>query len=600
MKTSKISSCEETVSTARQATQLYLIAVLVGLIGLNWATLSSRAQPSGNATPGAEVLTRGPVHEAFAGMVTFNPEPGIVISKAPPELIEEIPPEERPEGDNVSWIPGYWGWDDERTDFIWVSGTWRALPPGREWLAGYWGQTSGGYQWTSGYWADASARQTTYLPPPPATVEVGPNIAAPSVDYGWSPGCWIWYSGRYAWRPGYWALGRADWDWMPDHYVWTPRGYLFVGGYWDYPVQRRGIVFAPVYFQSSYYARRGYVYSPSIVISLGVFTDHLFLRPSYSHYYFGDYYGASYSQGGFYASFSFQSSHHGYDPFYSQQRWTHRQDRDWERRTEASFQYRRDHEAARPPRTYAAQNKLSSALSATERSQMQVAAPMAQVAKRTDGGMRFQSVAKAERQQLSNRGQEVQKSREQRRTLESRGEGPTAQKSGATYRPAKVEMPTSPIVAKPVKAFARTQAPPPVRSSPRPDLKRTPNPEPAAPAPNPERKRPQAQPWQPALQQKSSPGRNEVTPRETQAEPQPERRPERSGKPESQPPGQVRPGTPANDSQRQVRPESQRNIRAFEQPARQDSPVKLRPTPSEKGAGRLMKSDRPQEGQERP
>jgi hypothetical protein len=121
---------------------------------------------------------------------------------------------------------------------------------------------------------------------------------------------------------------------MPAHYVWTPRGHIFVGGYWDYPIQRRGIVFAPVYFESSYYARRGYVYSPRIVISLGVFSDHLFLRPSYSHYYFGDYYAPSYYQGGFYASFSFQSSRHGYDPFYSRQRWTHRRDRDWERRTE--------------------------------------------------------------------------------------------------------------------------------------------------------------------------------------------------------------------------------------------------------------------------
>ena len=102
-------------------------------------------------------------------------------------------------------------------------------------MAGYWGKTTQGYQWISGYWADATARETTYLPPPPATVEVGPNIAAPSMDYGWTPGCWVWYQGRYAWRPGYWAQGRADWDWIPAHYVWTPRGYIFVGGYLGLP-----------------------------------------------------------------------------------------------------------------------------------------------------------------------------------------------------------------------------------------------------------------------------------------------------------------------------------------------------------------------------
>ena len=34
--------------------------------------------------PGAEVLTRGPVHEAFAGTISFNPLPGIVVTAAPP------------------------------------------------------------------------------------------------------------------------------------------------------------------------------------------------------------------------------------------------------------------------------------------------------------------------------------------------------------------------------------------------------------------------------------------------------------------------------------------------------------------------------------
>jgi hypothetical protein len=571
MKTSKISSYKETVSTAGHPASGWLAAGLVVIIGLSSATGICWAQPSDGAVPGAQVLTRGPVHEAFAGMVTFNPEPGIVISKAPPELIEEMPPEERPEGDNVAWIPGYWGWDDERSDFLWVSGTWRALPPGREWMAGYWGETSQGYQWISGYWADASVRETTYLPPPPQTVEVGPNIAAPSLDYGWSPGCWVWYQGRYAWQPGYWAQGRADWDWMPSHYVWTPRGYIFVGGYWDYPVQRRGIVFAPVYFESSYYARRGYVYSPSIVISLGVFTDHLFLRPSYSHYYFGDYYAPSYYQGGFYASFSFQSSRHGYDPFYSRQRWTHRRDRDWERRTETSYQYRRDHEAARPPRTYAAQSSISVSVSATERSQMLVAAPIEQVAKRTEGGMRFQSVAKAERQQLAVRGKEVQRSREQRRTLEAKGEAPTARKSGETFQPTKVEMPRSPIVAKPVKELSRNQEPPEMQKAPKPDLKRQPKSEPAGRPQNVERTKTQPELSQPDAGRKSAPQREQVTPREKQVQPKPERRPEQPARPapaaaprndrkleraapaEAQPRANNSPGNPAEDSQRKAR-----------------------------------------------
>ncbi len=99
------------------------------------------AQPSpSNAEQGVQVLTRGPVHEAFAETVTFDAEPGIVVPKAPPAAIEELPPDQKPEGANVSWIPGYWAWDDERNDFLWVSGIWRDLPPGRQWLPGYWGK----------------------------------------------------------------------------------------------------------------------------------------------------------------------------------------------------------------------------------------------------------------------------------------------------------------------------------------------------------------------------------------------------------------------------------------------------------------------------
>ena len=159
-----------------------------------------------------------------------------------------MPPLQRPEGKNVSWIPGYWGWDDERNDFLWISGIWRALPPGRQWEPGNWGQSRQGVQWTSGYWADANATDIQYLPTPPATLEQGPNVAAPSPDQNWLPGCWVWQQNRYAWRPGYWAAGNQDWDWVPDHYVWSPSGYVFVDGYYDYSVPRRGVLFAPVYF----------------------------------------------------------------------------------------------------------------------------------------------------------------------------------------------------------------------------------------------------------------------------------------------------------------------------------------------------------------
>ncbi|MDO8541487.1 MAG: hypothetical protein Q7S40_13695 [Opitutaceae bacterium] len=543
---------------ARHASQRHAAAVLAVLIGLGWGVAICRAQPPNVDVQGAQVLTRGPVHEAFAGMITFNPEPGIVVPKSPPGLIEEVPPAERPEGDNVAWIPGYWAWDDERSDFLWVSGTWRALPPGREWMAGYWGQTRQGHQWISGYWADATVREATYLPPPPATVEAGPNIAAPSFDYGWTPGSWIWYQGRYAWRPGYWAQSQADWDWIPAHYIWTPRGYLFVEGFWDYPVERRGILFAPVYFDAGVYSRRGYYYSPMIVINLAVFGDHLFLRPRYQHYYFGDYYASSYNQDGYYASYSFQSSRYGYDPFFSRQRWVHRQDREWEHRVEVAYQYRRDNVAARPPRTWAAQRNINPTAAASLENRVQVAISIEQLARSKDSPVRFQPVAREERQQLVQRRQEVQTSRVQRSALEARAEDTKVRSPGAIMEPVKVPLPRSPIVAKPASQLRRNQAPPAAPQPPKPDLKVGPRFEPPARQTSADRSNPQPEPRQLGPEKKSAPVRGVAAPRERQAQQESERR--------------------AKESAVKAQEEAQRNARGMAQKAQQESERRAEPT----------------------
>jgi hypothetical protein len=425
---------------------------------------------------GVQVLTRGPVHEAFAETVTFDPEPGIVVTKAPPETIEELPPEQRPAGANVDWIPGYWAWDDERNDFLWVSGVWRDVPPDREWVPGYWGRTKQGFQWTSGYWADAQASAIEYLPEPPETVEVGPNIAPPSADEGWIPGSWVWHEGRYAWRPGYWMAMQPDWDWVPAHYVWAPRGYVFVDGYWDYSVGRRGVLFAPVYFDAGVYTRKGFSYSPATVIDLSVFSDHLFVRPHYAHYYFGDYYAPSYRAAGFRASFSVQADRVGYDPIYAQQRWEHRQDPEWEHHVAADFQSRRDHEDARPPRTLAAQISLSkNAVQPADR-RVVVATSLAQLAGNKDSRIRFQPLDKAERQKLTQRGKEVQTFREERHKLETTAADTPAEKPAKERGPAKVTLRKSPIVARPAAELGKDHTPPKRPESPKPDPKVQPKP----------------------------------------------------------------------------------------------------------------------------
>ena len=179
----------------------------------------------------------------------------------------------------------------------------------------------------------------------------GPNVGCPAR--------WVWHQRRYAWRPGYWAAVQPNWVWVPAHYVYAPRGYVFVDGYWDYSIGRRGVLFAPVYFHAGVYARRGFSYSPSIAIDLGVFASHLFLRPRYQHYYFGDYYAAQLPQRRVLpVVFLSTPAASATIRFYAHNRWQHRQDRQWERRVAADFQNRRDHENLRPPRTWEAQRAL--------------------------------------------------------------------------------------------------------------------------------------------------------------------------------------------------------------------------------------------------
>src|SRR5437879_3992446 len=94
--------------------------------------LSAQEPNSVPPQPGVEVQTRGPVHEAFAQPHDASAAPGPAVPREPPPSIPELAPDERPQGDNVQWIGGYWAWDAERNDFIWVSGTYRNAPPGRQ------------------------------------------------------------------------------------------------------------------------------------------------------------------------------------------------------------------------------------------------------------------------------------------------------------------------------------------------------------------------------------------------------------------------------------------------------------------------------------
>jgi hypothetical protein len=306
---------------------------------------------------GVEVLARGPVHEAYAGPVSATPRATPIIAREPPPLLEEIPADQKPEGE-VQWIPGYWAWDDDRNDFLWVSGIWRLPPPGREWVAGHWAQVDGGWQWVPGIWADSNQEELAYYPPPPDRVDAGPSEPAPTPDSVFVPGNWVYRETRYVWRPGFWSGYRPGWVWNPAHYVWTPAGYLYEEGYWDYPLRERGLLFAPVAVDFQVALQPNWYYRPNYVVYDDCLQGALFVNSDCGQYYFGDYFDASYRSRGFLSWLAFRFGRGCYDPLFGYYRSYYGADSGWETSLRDLYAGRFSGDLARPPRTLIEQNTL--------------------------------------------------------------------------------------------------------------------------------------------------------------------------------------------------------------------------------------------------
>ena len=341
-------------------------ATAVGIFGLGvWLTSVQPAftmqDPNTSGVPGAqaaepqqegvEVLARGPIHEAFADPVNQKPEPGPIVPKKPPEPIEELPPDQKPAGENVSWYPGYWSWDDVRNDFIWVSGVYRTAPPEKQWIPGRWTEVAGGWQHSAGFWSAVQQNVLEFLPPPPEPVRVAAPPPAPNDNSVYVPGVWVYRDTRYLWRPSFYVDYRPGWVWIPAHYVWTPVGYVFVEGYWDLDLSRRGLLFAPVYFTQPVYTGVSWYYRPSYIVYDDFLRGALFVRPGFQCYFFGDYFEVGFRNRGFTAWIDFRPGGYGYDPLFSYYRWSNRSDPRWYGDMRTLYTGRFNGDIARPPVT---------------------------------------------------------------------------------------------------------------------------------------------------------------------------------------------------------------------------------------------------------
>jgi len=362
-----------------------------------------------------------------------KPAETITAPKEPPAPVEELPPTEKPEGDNVQWIPGYWAWDQDLDDFIWVSGVWRDIPPGREWVPGYWTTGQGRVEWVPGYWIEAGQREVQYLPPPPASLEVGPSIEAPRDDYTYVPGCFVYRQARYLWRPGFWIAPHPGWCWTPARYAWTPLGYIFVDGYWDYALHRRGLIFAPVHFNRTVLARPRWRFQPSYVVSEPALAGAMFVHPSTGHYYFGNYFDPRYERRGFVPWVDFRIGRRVADPLFAQMRYQHREPERWEKTLRAMYSERRTNEAARPAIDLARQEARRDA----ERDRNSLLTSLSRVDRNT---LKLTQVPDSTRDELTRRIRERRDDAEQRRSAELRERAAITQGPGRS-EPGRADQP---------------------------------------------------------------------------------------------------------------------------------------------------------------
>jgi hypothetical protein len=500
------------------------------------------AQPAAAQQEGVEVLARGPIHEAFAEPIDNRPQqPGQVVPKKPPDPIPEEPPDQKPEGENVQWISGYWSWDEDRSDFIWVSGIWRVSPPARQWIPGHWIQVDQGWQWSPGFWLAVDQvpqqpqqqPQLQFLPPPPEPVQAQASVPAPNPNSVYVPGTWVYRETRYLWQPGYWLDYRPGWVWVPAHYVWTPAGYVFVGGYWDFELRRRGLLFAPVAFTQPLWARPAWFFRPRYVVYDDFLMGSLFIRPGYNHYYFGDYFEPAYRRRGFVSWLDFSVGRTRFDPLYSYYRWHYREDRHWERDLHTLYAARFRGEVPRPPRTLVQQNTLIQNITINKTVQVNnirnvtALAPLTQV---NNTIVKLQPVSREHHQEQLRAAQQLREVSRQRTQLESqllaKGAVPIRTDKPRTV---KLDLPQPRV---PTAVSERHQPPPPpvshvgTRPVTKPEAGR-----PAVPQPRPE-VRPEVKP----------PSKPPVTPakpegRPPQPQPKPEVKPPQTApRPEGRPP----------------------------------------------------------------
>jgi len=211
-------------------------------------------------------------------------------------------------------------------------------------------------------------------------------------------------------------------------------------------------------------------FSPGFVIDLNIFDDALFLRPRYSHYYYGNYYAPRYYRKGIYPWFSLHARRVVYDPIYAHQRWNHRNDHEWEKHLQTRFHERRKQEGLQPPRSFDHRTGPDKAGGSSRPERIDVAIPLDRAGKsKTSSAYRFKPLSEKERREFSQREKEVRTYQRERQSRETQRQNMPEEKASKKPGPNKEKFSRSPIMDRSNEKADRKKALPARYKAPKPN-----------------------------------------------------------------------------------------------------------------------------------
>jgi hypothetical protein len=128
---------------------------------------------------------------------------------------------------------------------------------------------------------------------------------------------------------------------------------LYNSGYWDYPLEDRGLLFAPVYFNEALWDDPGWYFQPYWYVGFRPLLSALWFWPRWGWFFFGDWWGRHHWGWGSRPWFGW-GSRFG-DPLFGYFRWANRGNPGWYTGLRNTYLGRQNGTLAQPARTFAAQ-----------------------------------------------------------------------------------------------------------------------------------------------------------------------------------------------------------------------------------------------------